>query len=91
MATRISLSNGFGIDPITVPDGMPHDELLLEMERMASECDAIMGDACPRDMTIVVRAWPYDRFRVSEVVELRHKRQGYSSELVAELIAEDYR
>lgn len=90
MATRISLSNCFGMEPIFVPDNMPHDELLLEMERFAAEADAAMGKWMP-DNTIVVRAWPNDRFVASECVEYRHTRQRYDADTVAALIAEDAR
>ena len=91
MSTRISLSNGFGMEPIIVPDNMPHDELLDAMYQYAAEADAVMGRWGTYDMEIVVRAWPNDRFVASECVEVRVPRQRYSPELVGTLIAEDYR
>lgn len=87
MPTMISTAGNLGVEPIYVPDNMPADELLDAMQQYAADVDGqtsyMAGDA------FTVRAWPHDRFRLSEVVEYRHKRQRYSAELVRQLIAED--
>lgn len=89
MGTTITTAANLGIAPIIVPDDMPRDELLLEMERFAAEADAQMGDWFPAGVAFKVRAWPNDRFYPSEVVEISHTRQRYSAEAVRALIAED--
>ena len=90
MTTVIHTPQNLGFPPIEVPDGMPGDELLEAMQSYAAEVDAHMGDCFPADFSFGVRAWPNGRFRADEVVEIEHKRQCYSPELVAKLIAEDY-
>ena len=91
MSTLIGTAGNLAIPPIVVPDGMPEDELLDAMQGHAVEVDRMMGELFSRDLVFKVRAWPNGRFRADEVVEIEHKRQRYSPELVAELIAEDYR
>lgn len=87
MPTMISTAANLGVEPIYVPDNMPADELLDAMQQYAAEVDGqtswMPGEA------FAVRAWPHDRFRLSEVVEYRHTRQRYSPEVVQQLIAED--
>lgn len=89
VTTMIKAAANIGCEPIYVSDDMPRDELLNAMYEFAAECDAQMGDWFPGAEKITVRAWPNDRFRVSEMVQIVHKRQHYSAELVAQLIAED--
>jgi uroporphyrinogen-III synthase len=88
MSTTITTAANLGIAPITVPDGMPHDELLDAMYQYAAEADAQIAPWF-HGGGFTVRAWPNDRFDPREVVEYRHTRQHYSPETVRALIAED--
>lgn len=84
MATHLT-SNAFNT---FVPDDMPDDELENEMYLVACETSAIT-----KQRKVMVRAWPHDRYRVSEMVEkvFTTPPVNLPEPLVSALIAEDYR